>query len=184
MVAQAETIAVATKQLAQVTEATKPSDQSLIEDSSLNQADKSQSIPNESNKRILSAAKIINLDIQNLDKSNEPVIYEMFQDYPQPFTSNDVTSSGNIVMPKKKKKVTYKKNSRTSSSGKQAPSKAKSKKNPELVENGSQFDALAEEQTNNSEKKLKRRKGNAINECSDEDFSLLGSNTNLAENEK
>ena len=110
----------------------------------------------------------------------------MFQDYPQPFTSNDVTSSGNLAIPKKKKKVTYKKNSRTSSSGKQTSSKGKSKKNQELVENGSQYDALAEEQTsiNFNDKKMKRRKGNAINEGSDDDLSLLGSNVNLNEKEQ
>jgi len=41
-------------------------------------------------KRILSATKIINLDLTNLDASSasQPVIYDMFEDYPQPLATS------------------------------------------------------------------------------------------------
>jgi hypothetical protein len=41
-------------------------------------------------KRLLSATKIINLDLTNLDASStsQPVIYDMFEDYPQPLATS------------------------------------------------------------------------------------------------
>lgn len=89
----------------------------------------------------------------------------MFQDYPQPFTSNDITnSSGNIgTSPaKKKKKVVYKKrisNSAKSLNSQQAQQKPKKKIAHE-------YEVLAEEQT---DAKRLRKKG------SDEDDGSVDS---------
>ena len=80
----------------------------------------------------------------------------MFEDYPQPFTSNDLTNSSNLVAPvSKKKKVFYKKNVRTSASNHRPPPapKEKSKKaKSELIENGSQYELINNESS--TKKKL------------------------------
>ncbi len=79
------------------------------------------------NKRILSATKIINLDL-DANLGSQPVIYDMFEDYPQPFsTSSDVNGINPIK--KKHKKVYYKKRSVQSGGPKQSGGSAKSSVN-------------------------------------------------------
>jgi hypothetical protein len=116
---------------------------------------------------MLSVAKITNLDLSNIE---QPVIFDMFQDYPQPFTSNDISNSfGNIntSQVKKKKKIVYKK--RTSNSAKSLGSQQQKPK-----KKIGEYEVLNEEQ-NNKNKRMKKKKDG---EGSEDEVSVNGESNN------
>ena len=134
-------------------------------------------------KRLLSATKIATIDLNALSvepalannnncvQSNQPLIYDMFEDYPQPFTSNELTNSSNLVVSvPKKKKVFYKKNVRTSASNHRPPPapKEKSKKpnKSELIENSSQYEPI------NNDPSIKKKLPKSRHDELDENISF------------